>query len=61
MKTKEEIIQEGYAEDWASECSKCHSWNCHKYADGIIVCFDCKTKEKVIVPIKKEAISDGKN
>ena len=45
MKTQEEMVKEGYSEDWACECSSCHSWNCHRYKDHTI-CFDCINKEK---------------
>lgn len=40
MKTKEQIIAEGYAEDWATQCVSCKSYNCHAYKD-VIICFDC--------------------
>lgn len=48
MKTYEQTIQEGYSKDWAFQCSKCQSYNCHKYFD-IIVCFDCKNKKVVVL------------
>jgi hypothetical protein len=41
MKTKEEILKEGYPEDWATQCSKCGSYYCHAYKDQIF-CFDCQ-------------------
>lgn len=43
MKTKDEMIKQGYAEDWSCKCEKCGSYNCHEYADCIL-CFDCKEK-----------------
>jgi len=46
MKTHEELISEGYAEDWACECPFCHSWNCHEYLN-IMVCFSCKRRERL--------------
>lgn len=46
MRTREEMIELGYPEDWASKCSNCGSWNCHAYKDKII-CFDCCKREEV--------------
>lgn len=43
MKTKEEIIKEGYPEDWATECIYCKSYDCHSYKD-VTVCFSCKRR-----------------
>jgi hypothetical protein len=43
-KVKENLVADGYPEDWAIQCKKCSSWNCHKYTD-MILCLDCKNKE----------------
>ena len=45
MKTKEQLIKEGYPEDWDIECPFCHSHNCHRYKNKT-VCFDCEDKIK---------------
>lgn len=44
MKTKSQILELGYSEDWIIQCKKCKSYDCHKYEDCIL-CFDCKHKE----------------
>jgi hypothetical protein len=43
MKTKEEMISEGYKEEDLVKCYKCGSWNCHAYTDTV-VCFECFNK-----------------
>lgn len=45
MKTKEQMLKEGYPEDVFTECSDCGSFDCIIYPD-YIVCFDCKTRKK---------------
>jgi len=44
MKSQQDMIDEGYDEDWPTKCPRCGSFNCHEYIDRLI-CFDCKYKE----------------
>lgn len=43
MKTKKQMIEEGYPEEVISECIYCKSWDCIVYPD-CIVCLTCKKK-----------------
>jgi hypothetical protein len=43
MKTRKEMIAQGYEVDWASECPICHTWDCHQYKDCLF-CNECKKK-----------------
>lgn len=43
MKTKQDLISEGYSSDWMVQCRFCGSFNCHDYTD-LEICFDCNSK-----------------
>ena len=45
MKTKEDMLSQGYEQGWATECPYCLSNDCHAYED-LTVCFECNKKWK---------------
>jgi hypothetical protein len=59
MKTKEDMIKEGYPENWPTECEYCCSYDCHEYNDRTI-CFDCK-KHFNITKIITSTIKENEN
>ena len=44
MKSREQMIALGYDKDWMTQCLKCGSFDCHRYADCHF-CFDCKERK----------------